>query len=313
MRSLEQQLSRIDLNLLVSLSVLLKEKNVSRAAEKLFLSQPAMSRNLKKLRELLDDPLFHRESAGLRPTVKAIELEVKLDQLLSSINNFIAGDDFDPKTCDKTFNISLPALMSNTLMFPIIKDLAKSAPNIVIAQYPTTAEPEKNLENGRFDFTIHLRKMTERTFSSTYIGHVSPVIYARKDHPLTKKTKVTIEDCLKYKFVDIILENQGNLPVNNPAKRYLEERDLSLTIAVKSGQLELITEVMKNTDYLLISNHLLMNSNRLQNDFTTIFAFETEQYSVETYLLDHERTHTSQAHIWLKEMLVNSLKSSIIK
>lgn len=313
MRTLEQQLSRIDLNLLVSLSVLLKEKNVSRAADKLFLSQPAMSRNLKKLRELLNDPLFHRESAGLRPTVKAIELEVKLDQLLNSINGFIAGDDFDPKTCDKTFNISLPSLMSNTLIFPIINDLTKLAPNIVIATHPATSEPEKHLENGQFDFTIHIRKITNKAYSSTYIGHISPIIYARKNHPLTKLSTVTIEDCLDYKFVDIILENHANLPISNPAKRYLEERNLTLSIALKSGQLELITEVMRNSDYLLISNHFLMDSKNLQNDFVKIFTFDKEQYAVESYLLDHERTHTSQAHIWLKEMLVNSLKSSIIK
>jgi hypothetical protein len=63
MKSLEQKLSRIDLNLLVSFSMLLKERNVSRAAEKLYVSQPAMSRTLQRLRELFDDPLSSIEEA----------------------------------------------------------------------------------------------------------------------------------------------------------------------------------------------------------------------------------------------------------
>ena len=311
MRSIEQQLSRIDLNLLVSLSVLIKEKNVSRAADKLFLSQPAMSRTLKKLRDLFDDPLFHRESAGLRPTVKALEIEAKLDQLLNSINGFLVGDEFDPNTCDKVFNISLPSLMSQTLMFPIINELAKLAPNVVIAQHPATSEPGKHLENGEFDFSIHVHKIPGSAFTSTFVGNANPVIFARKGHPLSKLKKVTIEDCLKYKFVDIILDNHANLPINNPAKKFLDDHDLKLTIAMKSGQLGLLTEVMKHSDHLLISAHFLMSSIDLQNNFTTVYAFDESKYPVETYLIDHERTHTSQAHIWLKQVLINSLEQSI--
>lgn len=311
MRSLEQQLSRTDLNLLVSLSVLLKEKNVSRAAEKLYLSQPAMSRTLKKLRTMFDDPLFYRESAGLRPTVKAVELGGKLDQLLNSINNFIVGDDFNPSTCDKVFNISLPSLMSQTLIFPIINDLATLAPNIVIAQHPATSETAKHLENGEFDFSIHVNKISNKAFSSTSIGNAIPVIFARKDHPLTKLKQVSIEDCLDYKFVDIILDNHANLPISNPAKKFIDDHGIELTISMKSGQLGLLTEVMSHSDDLLISAHFLMNSRYLLDNFIPIFEFNEDQYAVETYLIDHERTHTSLAHQWLKNVLINSLKKSI--
>ncbi|MDG2393409.1 MAG: LysR family transcriptional regulator, partial [Thalassotalea sp.] len=74
MSLVEQKLSRIDLNLLIALSVLLKEQNVSRAAELLFLSQSAMSRTLQRLREVFDDQLFIRASKGITPTVKALEI-----------------------------------------------------------------------------------------------------------------------------------------------------------------------------------------------------------------------------------------------
>ena len=82
MALLEQKLARVDLNLLVSLSVLLKEKNVSRAAERLYLSQSAMSRTLQRLRELFDDPLFHRTASGIIPTEKAHSIEALLLSLI---------------------------------------------------------------------------------------------------------------------------------------------------------------------------------------------------------------------------------------
>ena len=78
-------LSRVDLNLLVALQVLIEEQSVTRAAERLFITQPAMSKTLQRLRELFDDPLFIRSGRGLVPTPRAVELEKKLPLVLSSM------------------------------------------------------------------------------------------------------------------------------------------------------------------------------------------------------------------------------------
>jgi len=80
-----QRLSRLDLNLLVSLQALLEEKSVTKAAERLFITQPAMSRVLQRLRDQLDDPLFTRTGNELVPTPRAKELEIRLPSLLDAI------------------------------------------------------------------------------------------------------------------------------------------------------------------------------------------------------------------------------------
>ncbi|WNC72265.1 LysR family transcriptional regulator [Thalassotalea psychrophila] len=312
MRSIEQQLSRLDLNLLVSLSTLLKERNVSRAAEKLYLSQPAMSRALKKLRIMFDDPLFHRETSGLRPTVKAQELEIELAQLLNSIRDFIEGDEFKPKNCTKTFNISIPSLMSYPLLLPLINELENLAPKVVIAQHSSSNTTGKELENGTLDFSIHVHNINEDSFSSTFLGQVYPVIIARKGHPLTKLKDIKIEDCLQYKFVDVVYDNPNEKPLQNPAKRFLEEHNLQLRIAMKSGQLSFLTEVMKNSDHLLISNHFLLQSADLKKDFTHVYTMYESMYAVNVYLIDHQRTHNNKAHLWFKQVLINSLKATIL-
>ena len=76
-------LSRIDLNLLVALQILLEEQSVTKAADRLFITQPAMSKTLQRLRELFDDPLFIRSGRGLVPTPRAVELEKQLPVVLS--------------------------------------------------------------------------------------------------------------------------------------------------------------------------------------------------------------------------------------
>ena len=81
--------NRIDLNLLVYLDALLRERNVTQAANQLSLSQPAMSNGLRRLRELFDDPLLVRTSDGMTPTERALELEPVVREVLSKIDKAV--------------------------------------------------------------------------------------------------------------------------------------------------------------------------------------------------------------------------------
>ena len=89
-------LSRIDLNLLVALQRLLEEESVTRAAERLFITQPAMSKTLQRLRTTFNDPLFIRAGRGLSPTPRAVELKKQLPAVLSAITTMMLKEDFDP-------------------------------------------------------------------------------------------------------------------------------------------------------------------------------------------------------------------------
>jgi DNA-binding transcriptional LysR family regulator len=86
-----------------------------------------MGRTLQKLRELFDDPLFSRESTGLKPTVKAMQLAKELIPLLT-INQYIEKEEFNAATCDKSFSIALPSLMPHSLMLPFLLKLNQIAP-----------------------------------------------------------------------------------------------------------------------------------------------------------------------------------------
>ena len=102
-----EQLGRIDLNLLVCLNVLLEERNVTRAASRLCLTQSAVSKSLAKLRTQFDDPLFYRSAHGLNPTPRALFLKPKLEALIYHLESITQPDSFDPKTSDRRFHISL--------------------------------------------------------------------------------------------------------------------------------------------------------------------------------------------------------------
>src|SRR5512139_1608124 len=102
-----REFHKIDLNLLIALQVLLEERNVSRAAERLFITQPAMSRTLSRLRTLFADELFTRSSHGMQPTPRAMELANGLDSIVGDIVQLLARNKFDPGAVTGEISLAL--------------------------------------------------------------------------------------------------------------------------------------------------------------------------------------------------------------
>ncbi|GEA50738.1 LysR family transcriptional regulator [Vibrio inusitatus NBRC 102082] len=311
MKSLEQQLSRLDLNLLVSLSVLLKEKNVSRAAEVLYLSQPAMSRTLKRLRDVFDDPLFYRESAGLQPTEKALTLQEPLSEILLSVSKLIDSTQFSPESCDQTFRISLPPLMSRQLSVPLIRELMHNAPNASLVEYPAAWDPTSLLKDRAVDFSIHIEKpANDQEFPSELIGSTYPVFYGMSEHPLANNKTTTLEDCLQYQFVDLNLDLRSVSEIHNPIDSYLESKGQKRDIVFKSGQLNTLVDAMQDSDKMLISTHTLRYVDDFEHRLTPIFDLKSDQtMNINVYLIEHKRTLNSAAHQWLKQLILDTLRN----
>jgi DNA-binding transcriptional LysR family regulator len=96
-----------DVNLLRVLAVLLEERSVTAAASRLYLSQSAVSKQLAKLRETFDDPLFDRQSKGLHPTPKALSLAPSIHEVLRQIDQLAIPSKFEPEKSQRTFTFDL--------------------------------------------------------------------------------------------------------------------------------------------------------------------------------------------------------------
>lgn len=313
MATLEQQLSRIDLNLLVSLSVLLKERNVTKAAQRLYLSQPAMSRALGRLREVFDDPLFYRESSGLTPTQKALELQGPLDELLMSAQSIISQTQFSPELCENTFTISMPPLMSTLLSVPLVSNLVAKAPRASLAEYPATDNPIAHLSSRNVDFSIHIeRPKDEAEYPYQQIGTTYPVFYVSKNHPLAQKKTIALSDVMAYRFVDMSLDISSYFEFSNPIDTYLEERGFRRNFIFKSGQLSSLIEVMQSTHSIMASTHMLGELAELKDKLVPILNLKgNASVEVDLYLIEHKRTRHSEPHRWLKELIISTIRDGV--
>ncbi|MBD1551148.1 LysR family transcriptional regulator [Pseudomonas typographi] len=126
-------LRRVDLNLLIVFETLMHERSVTRAAEKLFLGQPAISAALSRLRTLFDDPLFVRTGRSMEPTARAIEIGALLTPALDSISTAVSrAAEFDPATSTTVFRVGLSDDVEFALLPQLLKRLRAEAPGIVL-------------------------------------------------------------------------------------------------------------------------------------------------------------------------------------
>jgi DNA-binding transcriptional LysR family regulator len=149
-------IGRVDLNLLVYLDVLLRERNVTRAADQLGLSQPAMSNGLRRLRDLFDDPLLVRTSDGMTPTERAEELRPVVRGLLATVDKAVQPrTDFDAKSARRVFRIMASDYAESTLMPRILLKLRESAPGITLDIMTPSDVSFQDVEQGKVDMAIN--------------------------------------------------------------------------------------------------------------------------------------------------------------
>ncbi len=126
-------LRRLDLNLLIVFETLMHERSVTRAAEKLFLGQPAISAALARLRTLFDDPLFVRTGRSMEPTARAQEIFTLLSPALDAISTAVSrAAEFDPATSEAVFRIGLSDDVEFALLPLLLRRLRAEAPGVVL-------------------------------------------------------------------------------------------------------------------------------------------------------------------------------------
>ena len=202
-------LKNIDLNLLVYLDVLLRERNVTRAAESLGISQPAMSNGLRRLRELFSDPLLVRTSGGMRPTERAEKLQAKVRQVVASIEKVVQPDrQFDATTANRVFRISVSDYSESTLLPHMLRRMRLEAPDVSLDILTPSDVSYQDLEQGSVDLVInrfdelpqsfHQRSIWRDGFSCVF-SHQNPIrnsfnlqTYLKAGHVWVSKTGMGI-------------------------------------------------------------------------------------------------------------------------
>lgn len=185
----EVDFRHIDLNLLVVLRVLLDTHSVTRTAERLSMSQPAVSRALAKLRTQLGDKLLVKGAGGMTPTLRAETLSVPLAALLRQLENFIAPVLFEPGSTRRVFRIATTDYGAIVVLPRLISDFAKSAPHAGIEVLPFSDDVFDLLDTGQVDFVLYSDDPAPGTLRTRPLFSETYSCLLRTGHPLLTKRK----------------------------------------------------------------------------------------------------------------------------
>ncbi len=291
----------IDLNLLSVFEAIYLEENISRAAEKLGISQPAMSNALKRLRETLNDPLFVRSAGAMLPTPRAEELAEPIRSALQIIQTSLDKQpEFNYSSAEHTFGLAMSDY-SEAIILPLILEwLEKSAPGIAIKVYPIEGgNLTKALTKGKIDIAIGRIPFLEDGFRAQRLMEERFICLVRNNHPEIKD-KITKEHLQKYPYISITARHSTRTYID---KCFHKEGVTCKNIVQTPNTLSMPYMVAK-------SNHIAICPMRVAKMYADILDLKYFEIPVETNnaVLSqywHERLQNHASHKWLRKTIYN--------
>lgn len=225
-------LHEIDLNLLVVFHRLLRERRVSRVAEALGLSQPAVSNALRRLRGLLGDELFLRTPGGMEPTPYALQLAGPVAQALDTLREALnVRASFEAATSERCFTLAMSDV-GETYFLPVLVDaLAQAAPRVTLQCVPVAdASLRDDMASGRVDLALGLLPQLQAGFFQQTLFRQHYVALMRAGHPLATRTQITAAQYRQASHVRVVSTGTGHGLVDAALERLGIARRVRLTV-----------------------------------------------------------------------------------
>lgn len=288
----------LDLKLLVAFEAVLIQRSVTAAADRIGLSQPAMSTCLGKLRKVLNDPLFVRTSRGMEPTPFAMELAEPIRHALHLIRQTLNHDKhFDAATSTRTFRIIMTDIGERVFLPGLLQRLSEVAPgvNLHTVQLPMK-EMRETLESGEMDLAVGFIPDLAAGYYQQRLYNRSYVCVARSDHPVIGRT-LSLKQYLAASHAIVSAPGTGH----DVVERVLSEKGYTRRVALHVTHFLAIPLIVANTDLVVTIPTMLAESYLPTSNIKLLTPpLKMPVYAIKQYW--HERFHEDPANRWLREL-----------
>ena len=291
-------LGRIDLNLLVAFQALLEERNVSRAAERLFITQSAMSKTLNRLRVLFDDPLFTRTGHGIVPTPRAEALQSQLYDALAVVQDLVADEDFDPAQYQGKFTFDMPDFVGLLTLPELMPLLQLEAPGIQLKTVRSAEHQLEQLASGEIDALVHVEQYRyDPEYDVITLDRAPSVLVTRVGHPL-QDGDFTWDEVHQYPILRLYFPNfeASTFAHQNPE---VTARLSALEPTLEIADVFTAWQVLQRSDFVMASPPMFSLQDRLVEGLTTLPTPEANPLTLPYVMVTHERVRTSRPHQYL--------------
>jgi DNA-binding transcriptional LysR family regulator len=303
--SRRQILSNFDFRLLAIIKELHRTRSVSQVAERLELTQSAISMSLAKLRKYFNDPLFVRTSRGMEPTPRAIQIIRILGQaenvLLTAFDQSVL---FCPQTSERVFRIESTDTAQVTLAPKLMCHLREAAPSVRIDLQRIGPDTAKLLESGELDLAIGFMPPMGAGFCHQRLFNERFVCAARSGHPRIGDT-LTLEEFETEQHLSVTTLGTGHGVV----ERILELKKVHRRVALEVSSFLGIASIMEANDYLIILPEQLAQ-NLTASGAIKVFALPFEMPSYPVMQHWHERYSQDASSRWLRNVIAHLFLTS---
>ncbi|MCA1440425.1 LysR family transcriptional regulator [Ensifer sp. IC4062] len=299
----EVNLRRTDLNLLVVLEALLEERSVTRAASRLGMSQPAVSRALGRLRKLFGDGLLVEGRSGYTPTTRAEDIRPRLRRALAQIGDMLEASSFDPATATGNVRLLMLDLETAALVPHLLARLAIEAPQLdldIAAPGPRGIEA---LENDAVDAVIGVIDSAPAGIRRRGLYDDTFVTLMRTGHPAASR-KLTLTRYLELGHIVVSVTGEGSAPVDMALARMGRRR----RVHVRVPSFLAAVEIAAHSDLIMTLPSSLARTAAGMGRFVALPP-PLDLGSFTMSLLWHARHQDELRHIWLRRTVVAAAKA----
>lgn len=245
----------LDLNLLRTFLVLSQELNMRKASQRLFVSQPAISQALQKLRHHFDDELFVKVPSGLEPTYFASQLAERITPHLDGLANVLnTSYEFDPSQYDSKLKIALSPTVLSCLSGSLFHQLRAKSPLAEIELLSWTHTTLDAITNGEILLGVNYDLDAPKSIHLHHLIDLKGRVFVRRDHPL-KKTFAQIQDFDGYEIASFI--NPGWNDQFSIAEQIMRSHGLNTRVGFRSEMIMAVIDVVQHTDMFMPHSNLL--------------------------------------------------------
>jgi DNA-binding transcriptional LysR family regulator len=292
--------SSVNLNLLAALDALIAERSVTRAAARLGVTQSAMSNSLQRLRELYDDPLFHRVGRGIVPTARALAIGPQLHQGLELLASTLTTGGFDIAKTERTFVLAMSDYVEFVLVPPLLRRLSGVAPGIRIEVRPWGLhEIPPALASGEVDLMVGFYGKLPPRHEQQILFEDRYVCIARKNHPQVG-ARLTLARYVALEHV-VVSQSRESLASVDVA---LAARGLSRRVGVRVSHFLMVPRLVADTDLVAAI------SRRAVEPFVKTFGLRMHAPPLPLPIgrigqVWHARQANDPAALWLRETIAD--------
>lgn len=304
-------LSQVDLNLFVVLEAIYREGNITRAGQQLNLTQPAISHALKRLRDLLQDPLFVRRGAHMMPTPFTRNMIEEVRQALQILEtNLGQSHNFVPEHTRRSFHFSMWEYLETLLLPPLLVRLSHAAPGMSITTSRVKRRDlETELASGSLDLAIEIPMTVSDRIRQKWLLNEPYVVMARQGHPALAGG-LDLNTYLKQRHIQISSRRQGPSLIDVELSR----RGMRRQVFLRSQHTFAACVVVSKTDMLLTlpERHAqLLNLGLVDKGLMNqLHLFPLHAPRLEAHLYWHESVENDSANRWLREEIEKILASA---